>query len=140
MGSVGAAGAEVGTSGSGSHARLEGGYKWSMQRLQDCVGTSIQPRLPPLPPGVAFEREYEVVLVMDHREQLRREQGKSRTESLLKLVQRIRDKGITVLVDQALPIGDVVSRRVEGWGKSRVGEAAVLRAAGKEGPARALRT
>lgn len=112
VGSVGAAGAEVGTSGSGSHTRLEGGYKWSMQRLQDCVGTSIQPRLPPLPLGVAFEREYEVVLVMDHREQLRREQGKSRTESLLKLVQRIRDKGITVLVDQALPIGDVVSKRV----------------------------
>ena len=50
----------------------------------------------------------QVVLVMDQREQLQRKAGKGRTECLLELVQRIRDKGILVDTSQTLPVGDVV--------------------------------
>ena len=45
---------------------------------------------------------------MDQREQLERKAGKGRTETLLELVQRIRDKGVAVDASQTLPVGDAL--------------------------------
>lgn len=83
------------------------GHVWKIARLGDPRPT-LPRLLPPIPPGKTFDQQYEVVLVIDHREQIRREQGKGRVETLEALVQRIRDKGIPVISDLSLPIGDVV--------------------------------
>ena len=91
-------------SGRGS---LKVGHGWKIARLGD-PRPSLPRLLPPILPGQTFEQQYEIVLVIDHREQIRKEAGKGRVESLEALVQRIRDKGITVISDLSLPIGDVV--------------------------------
>ena len=65
---------------------------------------------------------------MDQREQLERKAGKGRTETLLELVQRIRDKGVAVDASQTLPVGDAlwVARWGGGGGQGR-GEGATER-------------
>ena len=83
------------------------GHAWKIARLRDPRPT-LPCLLPPIPPGKTFEEQYEVVMVIDNREQIRREHGKGRVETLEALVQRIRDKGIPVISELSLPIGDVV--------------------------------
>jgi hypothetical protein len=70
---------------------------------------------------------------MDQREQLAREANKGRTESLLKLVQRIRDRGVAVLSDITLPVGDMIW--VARWGiRGREPQNALMAAAGASEP------
>lgn len=63
-------------------------------------------RLPPLPPGACFSEEYEVVLILDSREQYSNV-GKNRIESLSAHLQMVRSHYANVEVRE-LKVGDVV--------------------------------
>ncbi|GAX82301.1 hypothetical protein CEUSTIGMA_g9730.t1 [Chlamydomonas eustigma] len=95
-----------------THTGVSTSYQWEMERLgavrNSHGGKGNGLRVPPLPRGVPFEELYEVVLVLDQREQIERTGGKGRTESLTAHAQRIRDKGVAVISDLTLPVGDAV--------------------------------
>lgn len=64
-------------------------------------------RLPPLPAGCSFQGEYEILLVLDQREQFCRAAGQNRNESLAGHVGALRAQGMSVEI-RTLEQGDAV--------------------------------
>ncbi|KAK9828498.1 hypothetical protein WJX72_000382 [[Myrmecia] bisecta] len=69
--------------------------------------TETDVRLPPLSQGRRFGDEYEVVLILDQREQFSRAGGAGRTESLMQHVQAMTNQGLKLEVRQ-LEVGDAL--------------------------------
>ncbi|KAL0033716.1 hypothetical protein WJX77_002280 [Trebouxia sp. C0004] len=104
--------------GAGHIAQLESsGTSWKLPFLG--AGGSLEEtdiRLPPLSPGACFRDEYELMLIIDSREQYSNT-GKDRADGLAGKIQVIRDRGISVDI-RMLEQGDVLwiahSRRQPG--------------------------
>ena len=67
-------------------------------------------RLPPLPPGSSFAEAYDVVMLLDNREQFARDAagaGAKRNESFQVHIEQLRGAGIDI-EGRGLPVGDAL--------------------------------
>ncbi|KAA6423147.1 MAG: crossover junction endonuclease MUS81-like, partial [Trebouxia sp. A1-2] len=94
--------------GAGHIAQLESsGTSWKLPFLgAGGILEETDIRLPPLPSGACFRDEYELMLIIDSREQYSNA-GKDRADGLAAKIQVIRDRGVSVDI-RALQQGDVL--------------------------------